>query len=74
LRRYVGLDGEPVFSRRAYWPRAIAQYNLGYGRHKDAMAACERDHPGLLIGGSVRDGIALPDCILSGISLANRVS
>jgi oxygen-dependent protoporphyrinogen oxidase len=74
LRRYVGLEGEPVFSRRAYWPRAIAQYNLGYGRHKDAMAACERGHPGLLVGGSVRDGIALPDCILSGISLANRVS
>ncbi len=74
LRRYVGLEGEPVFSRRAYWPRAIAQYNLGYGRHKDAMAACEREHPGLLIGGSVRDGIALPDCILSGLSLARRIS
>jgi oxygen-dependent protoporphyrinogen oxidase len=74
LQRYVGAQGRPVFSRRTYWPRAIAQYNLGYGRHLDAMAACERDHPGLFIGGSVRNGIALPDCILSGISLANRVS
>jgi oxygen-dependent protoporphyrinogen oxidase len=72
LQKYVGAQGKPVFSRRTYWPRAIAQYNLGYGRHLDAMAACERDHPGFLIGGSVRDGIALPDCILSGISLANR--
>jgi len=74
LGKYVGARGKPVFSRRAFWPRAIAQYNLGYGRHLDAMASFERDHPGLLIGGSVRDGIALPDCILSGISLAKRVS
>jgi oxygen-dependent protoporphyrinogen oxidase len=74
LRRYVGLRGEPVFVRRAYWPRAIAQYNLGYGSHIEAMAGCERANPGLFIGGSVRDGISLPDCILSGISLAKRVS
>ncbi len=73
LRKYVGAQGKPVFERRTFWPRAIAQYNLGYGRHLDSMADCERSHPGLFIGGSVRDGIALPDCILSGFSLAKRV-
>lgn len=74
LEKYVGAKGAPTFVRRTLWPNAIAQYNLGYGSHMDAMAACERANSGFLVGGSVRDGIALPDCILSGISLANRVS
>lgn len=69
-----GASGEPVFVRHTLWPRAIPQYNLGYGRHLDAMEQCERSNPGLFIGGSVRDGISLPDCLLSGVSLAKRVS
>jgi oxygen-dependent protoporphyrinogen oxidase len=74
LRDLLGAQGRPVFARHTYWPRAIPQYNLGYGRHLEAMAACETSHPGLYIGGNVRDGIALPDCIASGTALAKRVS
>jgi oxygen-dependent protoporphyrinogen oxidase len=74
LRALLGAQGEPALARHTLWPRAIPQYNLGYGRHIEAIAAFERDHPGLLIGGNARDGISLPDCILSGISLAKRVS
>jgi oxygen-dependent protoporphyrinogen oxidase len=74
LRDLVGAQGEPSFVRHVLWERAIPQYNLGYGRHLEAMAACEARFPGLLIGGSVRDGIALPDCIRSGTQLALRVS
>ena len=74
LADLVGAEGDPVFSRQAVWPRAIPQYNLGYGEHLALMARCEREHPGVLIGGSVRDGISLPDCLLSGVSLSKRVS
>jgi len=74
LGALVGASGKPVFVRHSVWPRAIPQYNLGYGRHLEAMAQCERANPGLHIGGSVRDGISVPDCLLSGISLAKRVS
>ena len=74
LRDLVGATGEPAFVRHVLWERAIPQYNLGYGRHLEAMAACEAKFPGFLIGGSVRDGIALPDCIKSGTLLAKRVS
>jgi oxygen-dependent protoporphyrinogen oxidase len=74
LKALVGADGPPAFVRRTPWPRAIPQYNLGYGAHLEAMRRCEADHPGLFIGGNVRDGISLPDCIASGTSLAQRVS
>ncbi len=70
----VGAQGKPSVVRHVLWPRAIPQYNLGYGRHLDAIAECERNFPGLFIGGNVRDGIALPDCIKSGTLLAKRVS
>ncbi|MBI5768222.1 MAG: protoporphyrinogen oxidase [Verrucomicrobia bacterium] len=73
LRELLGVSGAPVFQRHAFWPRAIPQYNLGYGAHLDAMAACERAHPGLFIGGQARDGIALPACLAAGEKLASRV-
>jgi protoporphyrinogen/coproporphyrinogen III oxidase len=74
LRDLLGAEGKPVFTRHAVWPRAIPQYNLGYERHLASMESCEEAHPGLFIGGNVRDGISLPDCIVSGTTLAKRVS
>jgi protoporphyrinogen/coproporphyrinogen III oxidase len=68
----LGVQGEPVFLRHHAWPKAIPQYNLGYGRFLDAMTRCEQGHPGLLIGGHVRDGIALPACLAAGQKLAER--
>ncbi|MEO7414540.1 MAG: protoporphyrinogen oxidase, partial [Opitutaceae bacterium] len=72
LRELLGVNGEPVFQRHAFWPKAIPQYALGYDRYLDAIAACERAYPGFSIGGQVRDGIALPSCIAAGEKLAAR--
>jgi protoporphyrinogen/coproporphyrinogen III oxidase len=74
LRDLLGAEGKPAFLRHALWKRAIPQYELGHGRHLAAFAQCELDNPGLLIGGNARDGISLPDCILSGAALSERVS
>jgi oxygen-dependent protoporphyrinogen oxidase len=72
LQTLLGVDGAPVFQRHAFWPRAIPQYNLGYDVHLETMAATERLHDGLLIGGQARDGIALPACLAAGEKLAAR--
>jgi oxygen-dependent protoporphyrinogen oxidase len=72
LRELLGVAGTPVFQRHTFWPRAIPQYNLGYEAHLATMAACERTHPGLFIGGQARDGIALPACLAAGEKLATR--
>lgn len=72
LQELLGVTGEPVFQHHTLWPRAIPQYNLGYERHLDAMAACERANPGLHIGGQARDGISLPACVASGELLARN--
>lgn len=70
LRDLLGVTGEPVFQRQAFWPHAIPQYNLGHHQHLAAIAACEQANRGLFIGGNTRNGIALPDCLRAGLKLA----
>lgn len=72
LEDILGVTGAPVYQRLHRWPRAIPQYNLGYGRYLRSIETCENSHPGLLIGGHVRDGISLTNCITAGRNLAER--
>ncbi|MDB4385479.1 protoporphyrinogen oxidase [Opitutaceae bacterium] len=72
LGEILGVTGEPVYQRLHSWPRAIPQYNLGYGQYLRTIETSEREHPGLLIGGHVRDGISLTNCIAAGQKLAER--
>jgi protoporphyrinogen/coproporphyrinogen III oxidase len=72
LRLLLGARGAPVFAWHASWPGAIPQYALGFEAHLAAMAQCERQNPGLFIGGSARDGISLTECLLAGTALAAR--
>jgi oxygen-dependent protoporphyrinogen oxidase len=74
LRDLVGVQGAPVFVRHNFWPRAIPQYVLGFERWLEVMTGFEDRHAGLFIGGNVRDGISVPDCIKSGLRLAARVT
>ena len=74
LRELVGAKGKPAFVRHTYWPRAIPQYVLGYEQWKETMDTIERNHPRLFIGGNVRDGVSLPDCVKSGHKLAEKVA
>lgn len=74
LDRLLGVTGSAEFRRLHFWPYAIPQYQLGYERHLETMAAVERQHPGLHLAGHVRDGIALPSCILSGLTVAGRIA
>lgn len=74
LRDLVGVKGSPVFLRHTFWPRAIPQYVLGFERWQEQLTALENRHARLFIGGNVRDGISVPDCVKSGQKLADRVS
>ena len=74
LAELLGVRGAPVFQHHTFWPRAIPQYHLGYEVHLETMAAAERAHAGLFIGGQARDGISLPACIASGENLAARAT
>jgi len=73
LRVLLGVRGRPVFTHHHFWPRAIPQYNLGYGKYKDLLNEIESKARGLFFAGSFRDGVSLGDSIVSGANIAERV-
>jgi oxygen-dependent protoporphyrinogen oxidase len=73
LRVLVGLSGKPTYTHCFCWPRAIPQYNVGYGKFKMLMEETEKRAAGLFIGGHCRDGISLGDSIISGYNAAARI-
>jgi oxygen-dependent protoporphyrinogen oxidase len=72
LRVLLGVKGKPVFQHTALYPRAIPQYNLGYGRYREGMNAIEKQAAGLFLAGHYRDGVSLGDSIVSGCNVAER--
>ena len=67
------MQGQPTFAHCVVYPRAIPQYNLGYGRYRGRLAEIEKNAPGLFFAGHYRDGVSLGDSILSGCNMAERV-
>ena len=73
LRKLIGVKAAPTFAHSVYWPKAIPQYNLGYGRFRALMTDLENKANGLFFAGHYRDGISLGDSIVSGVNIADRV-
>jgi oxygen-dependent protoporphyrinogen oxidase len=74
LRALLGVKGPPTFRHTVFYPRAIPQYNVGYGRYRQVMTDIEAKAPGLFLAGHYRDGVSLSDSIVSGIRAADRIA
>ena len=74
LRVLLGVNGEPTFRHTVFYPKAIPQYNIGYGRYREWMNETEDKAAGLFFAGHYRDGVSLGDSIVSGCNIAERVS
>src|SRR5664279_1153225 len=72
LRVLLGVRGKPTFQHSVFYPKAIPQYNVGYGRYRDLMAEIEGKAPGLFLAGHFRDGISLSDTIVSACNVVDR--
>jgi oxygen-dependent protoporphyrinogen oxidase len=72
LRALLGVKGKPVFTHHHFWPRAIPQYDVGYGKFKELLNEIEAKTSGLFFAGSFRDGVALGDSIVAGVNIAER--
>jgi protoporphyrinogen/coproporphyrinogen III oxidase len=73
LRVLLGVKGKPTFQHSVFYPKAIPQYNVGYGLCREQMGDIEKKAPGLFLAGHYRDGISLADTIVSGCNVADRV-
>jgi oxygen-dependent protoporphyrinogen oxidase len=73
LRTLLGVKGKPTFEHSTFYPRAIPQYNVGYGKYRDLMTDIETRAPGFFLAGHYRDGVSLSDSIISGCNIADRL-
>jgi oxygen-dependent protoporphyrinogen oxidase len=73
LRVLLGVKGKPVFAHCVAYPKAIPQYNVGYGKYRDLLNDIEAKLPNLFFAGHYRDGVSLGDSIVSGVNIAERV-
>jgi oxygen-dependent protoporphyrinogen oxidase len=73
LRVLLGVRGKPTFQHCVFYPRAIPQYNVGYGRYRALMSEAEGKAAGLFLAGHYRDGVSLSDSIVSGCNVVDRV-
>jgi len=73
LRELLGIRAEPVFQNVTLYPRAIPQYNVGYGKFKTLLDAIEAKAPALFFAGHYREGVSLGDSIVSGVNISERV-
>ncbi len=73
LRGLLGVRGKPTFVHTAFWPKAIPQYNVGYGKYRELLKDIEAKVPNLFFAGHYRDGVSLGDSIVSGVNIAERV-
>jgi oxygen-dependent protoporphyrinogen oxidase len=73
LRILLGVKGKPTFEHSTFYPRAIPQYNVGYGKYRDLMSDIESKALGFFLAGHYRDGVSLSDSIVSGCHIADRL-
>jgi len=70
----LGVRGEPRFFDHVFWPDSIPQYTPRYCEVLTAVRKLEEENSGVHLAGNFRGGISLPDCIESGINLAERLA
>jgi oxygen-dependent protoporphyrinogen oxidase len=73
LRAILGIKGEPTYQHVVLYPRAIPQYEVGYGRYKILMDILENLAPGVFLAGHFRNGISLGDSIIAGHDVKDRM-
>ncbi|MCX7723066.1 MAG: protoporphyrinogen oxidase [Verrucomicrobiae bacterium] len=61
LARVLGVKGRPTFQQCMVYPKAIPQYELGYGVFRAKLTEIETSAPGLFFAGHYRDGISVGD-------------
>ena len=74
LGRALGLAGEPVVAEVLRWPRAIPQYEVGHGRYLALAEEIEQRLPGVVLAGSYRGGVSVPERIEAGAAAATATA
>jgi oxygen-dependent protoporphyrinogen oxidase len=67
------IKGQPVYTKKRFWPKAIPQYSLGYVEHENYFDHFEIDNKGIFLSGNYRGGISVGDCIQNAENVAGKI-
>jgi protoporphyrinogen/coproporphyrinogen III oxidase len=74
LRRWMGIENEPVLSIVTRWPCSMAQYTVGHSARIKTLHRMMEKLPGLHLCGNSYLGIGLPDCVRAAREVTQRIS
>ena len=69
----LSIKSDPAFCNVTIWPRALPQYNLGYGERLASIAKNLAHFPGLFLAGNYLKGPAIGSCVEQALSVAEEV-
>lgn len=72
-KRYLGATGSPDQHWIFRWPRSIPQPEGGHRDRMKRLDQLENQTSGLYFAGNYRTGVSLSQCLLGGLSLAERM-
>lgn len=74
LQKTLGVEGQPAYARVQNWANAIPTYHTKFDEALCTMARIERRTKGsVALAGNYRDGVGVPDALLSGVQHALKI-
>ena len=74
LSDLLGIEGQPVMTDIARWPRSMPQYHVGHLERVALIEQLAARHRGLALAGNAYHGVGIPQCIESGEWAAARIA
>lgn len=71
--QWLGITGGPEMVRSTLWRPAIPQYEVGHQTFLDRVEGIERSLPGWHVGGTLRWGVAVGDCVAAAFAAAEKI-
>ncbi len=72
LRKILRIDGQPLFTEIAHWPRTMPQYHVGHRELVQDIEMLAASEPSLALAGNAFHGVGIPNCIRSGFQAAEK--
>lgn len=72
MRRILNIEGEPLFTTVAHWPRTMPQYHVGHRELIRAIETLVANDKTLALAGNAFHGVGIPNCIHSGFLAAEK--
>ncbi len=66
MRKILGIDGQPLLTTVAHWPRTMPQYHVGHRELVREIENAAQADPTLALAGNAFHGVGIPNCIRSG--------